>query len=753
MPIIFSYPQISTVSNQDLFVISRTSSGIPETKSVEADDLASFVTARANLNFGGDTGAAVVNLDTQSLAIEGTANEIETVAAQGNSRGILTIGLPDNVTIGNNLTIGGDLNGDRGIFSGYVQVGDDLSVLGSLDIIKTLTVSDNQGEGSTIDGLLSMSNNRITDLSNPVSSQDAATKVYVDTAVTGLLEFKGTFRADTGEILSGGDAGSYVYNCPGGAGTRVAINTGDYYIVANTGGQFYCSGDLLQIGDSIFAVADAAADSSTISDWGTLEGNNVEGSGLINSVPLWTDTQTLGSSNITQEATKILIDDDLEITGDATFPNAVNITNATSSSAGIIFTHPAGGASGIVNMYYNGTTAGSKFVISRSATGGPEIELQSNGDINLNKTGNGNVFIGNTLEVSGDIEPGNDVIMGGGNIFMANGNISSLAAPSAGDDAATKDYVDGLTTANANAITDKVAKAGDTMSGDLTILKTTGNPVLTVKTQETTGALSQTALINIRAEETSTGTSTNGQIAAYGTNNTTTMGAGNIAILNQTVTGGQVLIVPRSAPVGNPPQGIAYFNRFKENGQVQFPGYGSGTLTGTAAHNISVDASGNLIETPNSSGGGAWTTLEVNLSGNVLANAFNGNLSDAISLVTVPANHFAKILEVTGIIYGATSGTTDYNASNSLYVKRAGSITGGSFSAPEIMGSFINSSGDRMTNSNGQPVAAQTNNLSTYGGLGSDIVLGPSTTGPVTITQGDRTIKLSITYRLIDFTP
>ena len=46
---------------------------------------------------------------------------------------------------------------------------------------------------------------------------------YVDTAVTGLLEFKGTFRADSGLILSGTNSGSYIYNCPGGAGTRVAI--------------------------------------------------------------------------------------------------------------------------------------------------------------------------------------------------------------------------------------------------------------------------------------------------------------------------------------------------------------------------------------------------------------------------------------------------------------------------------------------------------------------------------------------------
>jgi len=755
MPIIFSYPQVSTVNNQDLFVISRTSSGIPETKSVEAEEISTYVKSTVDLNVvAQDATNTLVNLASQSLTITGSANEIETRVPTGQ---VLQIGLPDNVTIANNLSVGiapganGNLtvggNGSQSSIAGFLNLGevfvnDTLEVDGDTILNNDLYV----GGHAQIDGSLDMTLSRINNVLDPTQPQDAATKQYVDTAVTGLLEFKGTFRADSGLILSGANNGLYLYNCPGGAGTRVAVNTGDYYIVANTGGQFYCSGDLLQIGDSIFAVADAAADSSTISDWGTLEGNNVEGLGLINSVPLWTDTQTLGSSNITQEATKILIDDDLEITGDATFPNAVNITNATSSSAGIIFTHPAGGASGIVNMYYNGTTAGSKFVISRSSTGGPEIELQSNGDINLNKTGNGNVFIGNTLEVSGDIEPGNDVIMGGGNIFMANGNISSLAAPSAGDDAATKDYVDGLTTANANAITDKVAKAGDTMSGDLTILKTTGNPVLTVKNEETTGTSFQAAIVSVRAEETSTNTTSRGTIIMHGPNSLNTGGAGNLVIQNQTVAGGQVVIAPKDATT-------TYFNRFKTNGQVQFEEYGSGTLTGTAAYNISVDASGNLIETPNSSGGGAWTTLEVNLSGNVLANAFNGNLSDAITLVTVPANHFAKILEVTGVIYAATSGTTDYNANNSLYVKRAGSTTGGSFSAPEIMGSFINSSSDRMTNSNGQPVAAQTNNLSSYGGLGTDIVLGPSTTGPVTITQGDRTIKLSITYRLIDFTP
>jgi len=59
----------------------------------------------STLNISGSTGGGTVDLQTQTLTIAGTVNEIET-SATGQT---ITIGLPNDVTIGNNLTVSGDL--------------------------------------------------------------------------------------------------------------------------------------------------------------------------------------------------------------------------------------------------------------------------------------------------------------------------------------------------------------------------------------------------------------------------------------------------------------------------------------------------------------------------------------------------------------------------------------------------------------------------------------------------------------------
>jgi hypothetical protein len=82
-----------------------------------------------DVDFAGDSGTGAVDLDSQSLTIAGTANEIET-AASGQT---ITIGLPNNVTVGNNLTVDGNLtvNGTQTtVNSTTVTVDDPIFVVG-----------------------------------------------------------------------------------------------------------------------------------------------------------------------------------------------------------------------------------------------------------------------------------------------------------------------------------------------------------------------------------------------------------------------------------------------------------------------------------------------------------------------------------------------------------------------------------------------------------------------------------------------
>ena len=87
----------------------------------------SRVTAQ-DLDFAGDSGTGNVDLDSQTFTIAGTTNEIETVG----SGQTLTIGLPDDIIIGNTLTVTGITS-----LNGNVDLGDatddTISLLGKVD--------------------------------------------------------------------------------------------------------------------------------------------------------------------------------------------------------------------------------------------------------------------------------------------------------------------------------------------------------------------------------------------------------------------------------------------------------------------------------------------------------------------------------------------------------------------------------------------------------------------------------------------
>ena len=82
-----------------------------------------------------------------------------------------------------------------------------VDVAGGTNISTVVGSSDTVTVNLNIDEDIAMNSNSITGLSNPTEPQDAATKSYVDELVTGGLQFKGTFDASTGEIVSGSLAG------------------------------------------------------------------------------------------------------------------------------------------------------------------------------------------------------------------------------------------------------------------------------------------------------------------------------------------------------------------------------------------------------------------------------------------------------------------------------------------------------------------------------------------------------------------
>ena len=93
---------------------------------VEAVTLLHTAVGVSDLDGAGDSGTFAVDLDTQSLTIAGTTNEIETVA----SGQTLTIGLPNNVTISGNATIGGNITNGSGVNLTFPTVGGTISTEG-----------------------------------------------------------------------------------------------------------------------------------------------------------------------------------------------------------------------------------------------------------------------------------------------------------------------------------------------------------------------------------------------------------------------------------------------------------------------------------------------------------------------------------------------------------------------------------------------------------------------------------------------
>jgi hypothetical protein len=162
--------------------------------------------AAQNLNFSADVGSGSIDLDSQSLTIVGTANEITTTAF-GQT---LTLGLPNRILV--------DLQGDvyamdnssllvdssTGTFFGNLSGNSDTATTAetvtvaaqpNINSVGTLT-------GLTVNGGIDFNNNSITNIGEPTNPQDAATKSYVDTIAAATLHYHDPVRVEAETELS-----------------------------------------------------------------------------------------------------------------------------------------------------------------------------------------------------------------------------------------------------------------------------------------------------------------------------------------------------------------------------------------------------------------------------------------------------------------------------------------------------------------------------------------------------------------------
>jgi hypothetical protein len=181
----------------------------------------------------------------------------------------------------------------------------------------------------------------------------------IDLALSGALTFKGTFNASNGLILSGDNVNLYLYNCPGGAGTRVAVSVGDLYI-ASVGGAFYCdtaSQYALNVGDEVIATLTAAADASVKTGWSVVPSAGAGVTDITNTM----GTFVTGTSNAAQTGSVGLGTIDLKNngTGSPTIPDATKFYRGDASWQTVAGYSPwnLSGQSGTAEAVGSGETA------------------------------------------------------------------------------------------------------------------------------------------------------------------------------------------------------------------------------------------------------------------------------------------------------------------------------------------------------------------------------------------------------------
>jgi len=185
--------------------------------------------AKIDLTAGG-SGSGVKS----TVEFKGTTGRINITETVGNN-GNITIDMPDDVTIVDDLTVGGVITQSQ------------------------------SGEANSFASPVNMNSNKLTNVATGTASTDGVNLGQVELLVAGVGVFKGSYNAAT--------------NTPALEGaSNIALDTGDYFVVS-VAGSFL--GEALEPGDFIFANnAIAAGSSPAISNYTVVQADaNIAGAG------------------------------------------------------------------------------------------------------------------------------------------------------------------------------------------------------------------------------------------------------------------------------------------------------------------------------------------------------------------------------------------------------------------------------------------------------------------------------------------
>jgi len=192
--------------------------------------------AKINLTAGG-TGSGIKST-VEFVGTTGRINITETVGNNGN----ITIDMPDDVTIIDDLTVGG------------------------------IITQSQSGEKNSFSSELDMNSNKISNLATGTASTDAVNLGQVELLVAGIGVFQGGYNATN-------DPGSPAIS----GASNIALDQGDYYVVTHDGDITFSDTTIsVEVGDFIFANADITASSDPASTEYTfvVQDANVAGAGV-----------------------------------------------------------------------------------------------------------------------------------------------------------------------------------------------------------------------------------------------------------------------------------------------------------------------------------------------------------------------------------------------------------------------------------------------------------------------------------------